>query len=89
MVLPGPGEVQLIGYDPNLPPASGKEPIEMYEEAQDQLDQTYQQNEDGEPEYMYMVTINIQLRAKSPIHAQISAMNGEHEPVHMSAERIE
>ena len=79
MVMPGPGEVLLIDYDPNLPPAPPTpniEPEEIY--SQENFDKTSQQ-ENAPSIQPYLVTLQFRCSSVGPTNAVITCLNGDAE----------
>lgn len=97
MVIPGPGEIQLIGYDPNQPPApaaSNNPPETNYARdpqhngEPDNFDETSQQ-EDTPPIRPYLVTLQFRCNSIGPTNAVITCLNGDAEElINIGAELI-
>jgi len=98
MVVPGPGEVQLLGYNPDLPPAP-PELSSINEEAEQDLRNSPVTNEElnipvteSDPNGLtvnsYLVTLTFVVKAIDPVRAQISA-GDQGPPMSSSAQLVD
>lgn len=86
MVTPGPGEIQLIDYDPNL--ASQTPDDEFGSPQEDPIINTQPNN--PEPTLnTYIVTFQVRVQATNPLHAQLRADQEGGELINASAEMID
>lgn len=94
MVAPGPGEVQLIGYDPNQPPAPNERheiPIDDSPITDEELNipiSTEEMNTNGLSINSYLVTLTFVVKATDPVRAQISA-GDQGPPMSSSAQLVD
>lgn len=93
MVMPGPGEAQLIGYDPSLPPSYEPEtPVVNYAQDPNSNGSPEMLNSDvtpPPPSYPYIVTFQVKVMATNAIHAQLICDHEGGELINSSAERLD
>ena len=93
MVIPGPGEIQLIGYDPNQPTAPAASNIQNVDSAPinyDTLQEVSQQTEEDISTHKpYIVTLQFRVVSVGPTNAVITCLNGDAEElINIGAELI-